>query len=68
MAAEISKRNRATMGISSLLLKLKACVEQRGYPLRTPRLEDTGLDAHTREPTITVITERYLGAFNASCR
>ena len=31
-----------------------------GYPLRTPRLEDTVLDAHTREPT-TVITERYLG-------
>ena len=30
-----------------------------GYPLRTPRLEDTVLDAHTREP-ITVITERYL--------
>ena len=31
-----------------------------GYPLRTPRLEDTVLDAHTREP-IAVITERYLG-------
>ena len=31
-----------------------------GYPLRTPRLEDTVLDAHTHEP-ITVITERYLG-------
>ena len=31
-----------------------------GYPLRTPRLEDTVLNAHTREP-ITVITERYLG-------
>ena len=31
-----------------------------GYPLRTPRLEDTVLDAHTREP-ITVITERCLG-------
>ena len=31
-----------------------------GYPLRTPRLEDTVLDAHTREP-IMVITERYLG-------
>ena len=31
-----------------------------GYPLRTPRLEDTVLDAHTREP-ITVITQRYLG-------
>ena len=31
-----------------------------GYPLRTPRLEDTMLDAHTREP-ITAITQRYLG-------
>ena len=31
-----------------------------GYPLRTPRLEDTVFDANTREP-ITVITERYLG-------
>ena len=30
-----------------------------GYPLRTPRLEDTVLDTHTREP-ITVITEGYL--------
>ena len=40
------------------LLKLKACVGQR--VLRTPRLEDTVLYAHTREP-ITVITEIYLG-------
>ena len=31
-----------------------------GYPLRTPRLEDTVLVAYTREP-ITVTTERYLG-------
>ena len=30
-----------------------------GYPLRTPRLEDTVLDAHTREP-ITVIKQKYL--------
>ena len=37
-----------------------------GYPLRTPRLEDTELDAHTREP-ITVITERYLGVLRL-CR
>ena len=29
------------------------------YPLRTPRLEDTVLDAHTREP-IAVITKRCL--------
>ena len=60
MAAEISTQNRATMERSSLLLKLKARAGQRGYPLQTPRLEDTVLDAHTREP-ITVITERYLG-------
>ena len=31
-----------------------------GYPLRTPRLEDTVLDTHTREP-IMVITERWQG-------
>ena len=31
-----------------------------GYPLRAPRLEDTVLDAHTREP-VTVITQWYLG-------
>ena len=60
MAAGISTRNRATMEKSSLLLKLKACAGQQGYPLRTPRLEDTVVDAHTREP-ITVTTERYLG-------
>ena len=55
-----STRNRATMGKSYLLLKLKACAGQRITLLRTPRLEDTVLDAHTRE-LITVITERYLG-------
>ena len=60
MAAGVSPRNRATMEKSSLLLKLKACAGQRVSPVRTPRLEDTVLDAHTREP-ITVITERYLG-------
>ena len=60
MAAGVSTRNRATMEKSSLLLELKACAGQRGYPLQTPRLENTVLDAHTREP-ITVITERYLG-------
>ena len=59
MAAGISTRNRATIEKSSLLLKLKACTGQRVYPLRTPRLEDTVLDAHTREP-ITVTTESYL--------
>ena len=60
MAAGISTRNRAMMEKSYILLKLKACAGQRGYSLRTPRLEDTVLDAHTREP-ITVIIERYLG-------
>ena len=66
MVAGISTRNRATMEKSSLLLKLKACAGQRGYPLRTLRLEDTVLDAHTREP-ITVTAERYLAwAFYAS--
>ena len=59
MAAGISTQNRATMEKSSLLLKLKACAGQRVYPLRTPRLEDTVLDAHTRE-SITVTTESYL--------
>ena len=42
------------------LLKLKACAGQRVTLFERPRLEDTVLDAHTREP-ITVITERYLG-------
>ena len=51
---------------SSLLLKLKACAGQRVYPLRTPRLEDTVLDAHTREP-ITVTTERYLFYASVDC-
>ena len=37
-----------------------------GYPLRTPRLKDTVLDAHTREP-ITVFTQRYLGVLRL-CR
>ena len=36
------------------------------YPLRTPRLEDTVLDAHNREPT-TIITQRYL-SFLHFCR
>ena len=37
-----------------------------GYPLRTPRLEDTVDDAHNREP-ITVITQIYLGVLRC-CR
>ena len=60
MAAGIGTRNRATMEKSSLLLQVESLCGATGYPLRTPRLEDTVLDAHTRKP-ITVITERYLG-------
>ena len=52
MAAGISTRNRATMEKSSLFVEVCGAT---GYPLRTPRLEDTVFDAHTREP-ITVIT------------
>ena len=65
MAAGISTRNRATMEKSSLF-EVESLCRATGYPLRTPRLEDTVLDAHTREP-ITVITERYLGVLR-SCR
>ena len=60
MTAGISTRNRATMEKTSLLLQVESLCGATGYPLRTPRLEDTVLDAHNREP-ITVITERYLG-------
>ena len=60
MAAGISARNRAAMEKSYHLLKVESLCGATGYPLRTPRLEDTVLDAHTRKP-ITVITERYLG-------
>ena len=60
MAAGISTRNGATMEKSSLFVEVESLCGATGYPLRTPRLEDTVLDAHTREPT-TVITERYLG-------
>ena len=60
MAAGISTRNRATMEKSSLFVEVESLCGATGYPLRTPRLEDTVLDAHTREP-ITAITERYLG-------
>ena len=59
-AAGISTRNRATMEKSYLLLQVESLCGATSYPLRTPRLEDTVLDAHTREP-ITFITERYLG-------
>ena len=60
MTAGINTRNRATMEKSSLLLQVESLCGATGYPLRTPRLEDTVLDAHTREPT-TVLTQRYLG-------
>ena len=60
MVAGVSTRNRATMEKSSLFVEVESLCGATGYPLRTPRLEDTVLDAHTREP-ITVITGRYLG-------
>ena len=60
MAAGISTRNRATREKSSLFVEVESLCGATGYLLRTPRLEDTVLDAHTREP-ITVITERDLG-------
>ena len=59
MTAGISTRNRATMEKSSLLVGAESLCGATDYPLRTSRLEDTVLDARTREPT-TVITERYL--------
>ena len=34
-------------------------MQRNSYPHRTPRLEDTVLNAHTREPT-TVVTQKYL--------
>ena len=60
MVAGVSTRNRATMEKASLFVEVESLCGATGYPLRTPRLEDTVLDAHTREP-ITVIAERYLG-------
>ena len=60
MAAGISTQNRATMEKPSLFVEVESLCGATGYPLRTPRLEDTVLDAYTREP-ITVITEIYLG-------
>ena len=67
MVAGISTRNRATMEKSSLFVEVESLRGATGYPLRTPRLEDTVLDAHTREP-ITVIRERYLGVLRFFCR
>ena len=56
MATRVSTRNRATMEKSSLFVEVESLCGATGYPLRTPRLEDTVFDARTREP-ITVITE-----------
>ena len=66
MAAGISTRKRATMEKSSLFVEVESLCGATDYPLRTTRLEDTVLDAHTREP-ITVTPERYLGVLR-SCR
>ena len=60
MAAGISTRNQATMEKLSLFVEVESLCGATGYPLRTPRLEDTVLDGHTRKP-VTVITEGYLG-------
>ena len=60
MTAGISTRNRATMEKSYIFVGVESLSGATGYPLRTPRLEDTVLGAHTRKP-ITVITEIYLG-------
>ena len=60
MTAGISTRNRATMEKSYIFVEVESLCGATGYPLRTPRLEDTVLDAHTCEP-ITVITRRCLG-------
>ena len=64
MAAGISTRNRAAMEKSSLFVEVESLCGATGYPLRTPRLEDTVLDVHTRE-SITVITQRYLGTIKS---
>ena len=49
---------------SSLFVEVESLCGATGYSLRTPRLEDTVLNAHTREP-ISVITENTW-AFYAS--
>ena len=60
MATGNSTRNGATMEKSYFFVEVESLCGATGYPLRTPRLKDTVLDAHTREP-ITVIPQRYLG-------
>ena len=59
MAAGISTRPSYDGKIISFV-EVESLCGATGYPLRTPRLEDTVLDAHTREPIIVII-ERYLG-------
>ena len=65
MAAGTSTQNRATMEKSSLFVEVESLCGATGYPLRTPRLEYTVLDAHTREP-ITVRSQKDTWAFYAS--
>ena len=59
MAAGISTRNRATMEKSSLFVEVESLCGATGYPLRTPRLEDTVLDAHTRDGYYIKIPGRF---------
>ena len=59
MAAGISTQNRATVEKIVSFVEVGSLCGPTGYPLRTPLLEDTVLDANTRE-AITVITQRYL--------
>ena len=63
MATGIGTRNRATMEKVVSFVEVESLCGATGYPLRTPRLEDTVLDAHTRE-SIAVITQRYLGVLH----
>ena len=57
---ELARETELRWKKTSIFVEVESLCEATGYPLRTPRLEDTVLDAHTREP-ITVTTERYLG-------
>ena len=56
---ELARETELRWKSHPFLLKVESLCGATGYPLRTPRLEDIVLDAHTCEP-ITVITERYL--------
>ena len=61
---ELARETELRWKNSSLFVEVESLCGATGYPLRTPRLKDTVLDAHTREP-ITVITERYLGVLRS---